>query len=368
MTRLLMLLIIALFVTACGERVEPGKTASPPDVVTGLTTLVVEPVSVPARYALPGTVESSDRGLLTARIPGQVAQIVVKEGQSLQPGDSILHISGETATSELQSAVSGVAVAERQLAEAQAYQSLAEATFARYLKLHETGAVTPHEFDRVKADLDAAEQRLGAAKASLDASRAQRRTAKTMADQATVRAPYAAEVAEIMIDVGSTLQPGTPLLSLDRSGLMQVRVALPESLAGRHQVGDRFSVELPTLNKLLTGTLTKLQPGADPHSRTFMAWLSLPEEATLKNGLFARVLVSEETGATTLLIPSAAVVTRGQLTGVYVVEDDILHYRLVRTGRVLADQVEILSGLRDGEELIVADLARAHNGARLERK
>jgi mRNA-degrading endonuclease toxin of MazEF toxin-antitoxin module len=67
------------------------------------------------------------------------------------------------------------------------------------------------------------------------------------------------------------------------------------------------------------------------------------------------------------MVPSAAVVTRGQLKGVYVVEDNVLNYRLVQTGTVHADQVEIISGLRAGEEIIAADLARARHGARLER-
>ena len=98
-----------------------------------------------------------------------------------------------------------------------------------------------------------------------------------------------------------------------------------------------------------------------------MAWLSLPEDMGLKSGMFARVLVSEGSGLTTLMIPSRAVVTRGQLTGIYVVENDILHYRLVQTGIVHGNQVEILSGLRAGEEIVVSDLARASNGARLER-
>jgi RND family efflux transporter MFP subunit len=353
MTRQLLLLTVLLTITACGERIEPGQTADQPAAVSGLATTLVEPVPVPARYALPGTLESTDRGLLSARISGQVARILVDKGQVVKAGETLLTLSGETASSDLHSATAAMTAAERHLAEAETSLELAEATYARFLKLRDARAVTPYEFDQVKAERDA--------------SRAQRSSARTMADQATVRAPYAATVAEILVDAGSTVQPGSPLLHLDRSGPLLVRVALPESLATRHQLGDHFQVELPALDKELTGTLAELLPTADPGSRTITAWLSLPEDPALKNGLFARVLLPEGAGMTTLMIPLQAVITRGQLTGVYVVENDILHYRLVRTGTVHGEQVEILSGVQAGEEIVAGELARARHGARLER-
>jgi RND family efflux transporter MFP subunit len=354
-------------IAACGDRIEPGQTSAEPTVVSGLATLVVEPVAVPARYALPGTVESTDRGLLTARIPGQVARILVSKGQVLQFGDAILVLSGETATSGLRAAESAVSAAQQQLAEAETYRGLAEKTYARFAPLWQAGAVTPHEFDKVQADRDTAVERLGSARAALEASKAQRDAARTMAEQATLRAPYAATVAEILVDSGSTVQPGMPLLALDRSGPWLVRVALPERLATGHRLGDTFQVAVPTLGKELPGTLTELQSSADPDSRTITAWLTLPEDAELQGGLFARVLMSDGSGMTTLMIPLQAVVTRGQLTGVYVVEKDLLQYRLVRTGAMHAGLVEILSGLHAGEEIVAGDLARARHGARLER-
>lgn len=368
MSRFLFILTFLSIIAACGERIEPGQTAAEPAVISGLATLVVAPVAVPARYALPGTVESTDRGQLTARIPGQVARILVSKGQALQAGDPLLVLSGETATSGLQAAEAAVAAAQRQLAEAETYQGLAEKTYARYASLHQAGAVTPYEFDKAQADRDAAAERLGAARAALDTSKAQRSAARTLADQVAVKAPYAATVAEILVDAGSTVQPGTPLFSLDRSGPWLVRVALPESLATRSRLGDSFRVAIPTLDKEVSGTLTELLPTADPGSRTITAWLTLPQDVALQSGLFARVLISEGPDMTTLMIPTQAVVTRGQLTGVYVVEDGILNYRLVRTGTVRADLVEILSGLHAGEEIVAADLARARHGARLERR
>jgi multidrug efflux system membrane fusion protein len=367
MNRFLLILTALIAMAACGERIEPGQTSTEPVVVKGLATVVVESVAVPARYALPGTVESIDRGQLTARIPGQVARILVGKGQRVEPGDTLLTLTGETATSDLLSAESAVTAAEQHLAEAETRHKLADTTYTRFVQLHSARAITPHEFDQVQADRDTATERLGAARAALKARLAQRDSARIMAEQATVKAPYAASVSEILVDAGSTVLPGSPLLTLDRSGPFLVRVALPEKLANRHQIGDRFQVELPTLDKQLPGILSELLPTADPGSRTIMAWLTLPDDVDLKSGLFARVLMSEGSGLTTVMIPVTAVVIRGQLTGVYVVENDILHYRLVQTGTEHGERVEILSGLRAGEEIVAGDLARARHGAHLER-
>jgi len=86
---MLLILTSLLLLSACGERIEPGQTASEAAQVSGLKTIVTEPVPVPARYALPGTLESDDRGQLTARIPGQVARILVTKGQVVKRGDHI---------------------------------------------------------------------------------------------------------------------------------------------------------------------------------------------------------------------------------------------------------------------------------------
>lgn len=367
MTRPLLILTSLLIVTACGDRIEPGQTTNRPEPVSGLKTTVVEPVPVPARYALPGTLESADRGQLTARIPGQVARILVSKGQVVKRGETLLTLGDETATSELQSAASALTAAERHLDEAKTGLRLAETTYARFVKLHDAGAVTPHEFDQVVAERDAAAQRLAALQAGVAAARAQYDSARTIAGQAMIKAPYAATVAKILVDTGTTVLPGTPLLLLDRSGPLLVRVALPESLAADYRLGDLFQVEIPALDKELKGTLTELLPNADPGSRTIMAWLALPEDDALKNGFFARVLLGGGKTATTLMIPAEAVVTRGQLTGVYVVDKDILHYRLVKTGNLHGDQVEILSGLMSGEEIVAGNPEKARHGSPLER-
>ncbi len=192
-----------------------------------------------------------------------------------------------------------------------------------------------------------------------------RSAARTALAYSRVTAPYAARVVRREVEEGSTVQPGTPLLVLDRLGGWRVRGELPESKAGQVAVGDPVQVEIPALNKTYPARISEVQAAADPRSRTFQVKAELPEKAEVNAGLFARMLFPGGERPT-ILVPAAAVVERGQLTGVYLVRDNILHYRLVKTGREIDGRLEILSGLEPGDSIVVGGVERARSGARLE--
>ncbi len=219
--------------------------------------------------------------------------------------------------------------------------------------------------DQIEAQREEARQGVKGAEGALAQATAARAAAKTAVAWTQVVAPYDGMVIERRVEAGSTVMPGMPLLVLDRQGNWRVRAAIPESLAGRFALGQTLAVELPSRGKTLTGTLREIVTAADPQSRSFEIKVDLPEAPGLAAGLFARVQ-APAVAALALLVPARALVERGQLFGLYVVEDGLLHFRLVRIGRRLEEKVEILSGLRAGERIVVEGVERAKNGARVE--
>lgn len=350
MRRLLPILFL-LALSACGGEIEPGRTPAAPAVIKGLVLEQIVPVAVPGAATFVGTVESLDRGLVGARIDGRVAQIAVAEGALVKPGQLLLILEQNTAAARLSEAQS-------QREAAAASLQLAEKTFARYQQLFLAEAVTPQEMDRVAADLELARQQQRGAEAGVQ-------QARTAASYCRVTAPYAARVIRREVEVGTTVQPGTPLLVLDRQGGWRVRLEVPDSRLGSLALGDPLTVEIPALRRTLAGTVAEIVPQSDPLSRTVQVKVDLQGAENLTPGLYARAFRATETSAT-LLVPAAAVVHRGQLTGLYVVEQGLLRYRLVRTGRTLGERVEVLSGLEAGETVVVEGTARAKNGARVE--
>jgi RND family efflux transporter MFP subunit len=111
----------------------------------------------------------------------------------------------------------------------------------------------------------------------------------------------------------------------------------------------------------LEAVVSEIAPAADPNSRTFRVKLDLPPDAGLRLGQFARVLIPlGETPA--LCVPAAAVVRRGQMDLVYVVEDGRARLRLVKVGKSLGPEVELLSGVQAGDLVVSEGAARLRDG------
>jgi RND family efflux transporter MFP subunit len=348
---LLSFFLLCLLLAACGRDIEPGETPAQRPVVRGLALTTVAATALPEAETFVGTVESPDRGVLAARIDGRVGRIAVREGDMVQAGQLLLTIEGNPAPHRL-------AEAEGAQKAAAARLELAEQTAGRYRQLFAKEAVTPQEMDRISAELEMARQQQRSAAAAVE-------TARTTFAYTRVTAPYAARLVRREVEEGTTVMPGTPLLALDRQGAWRVRVRLPETLFGRVGEGDAVSVEIPAAGKTLGGKVAEVLPAADPQSRAFEAKVAIVDGSGLSAGMYARVGLAG--GARpALLVPAAAIVQRGQLSGLYVVEDGVLHFRLVRTGGRLDDRVEILSGLAEGATIVAAGADRAQHGARVE--
>ena len=155
------LVLVALtLLAACGSDIAPGRSGSEPAVVKGLTTATVDSQpTVDTRYFV-GTVESTDRAILTARIDGRVTSFKVKAGDRVAAGALLLTI-GDTPTG------AQLAGAESTRQAAAARLALAEQTLARFRQLQAAEAVTPQEFDRVNSEAEQARGGLHTAEAAL---------------------------------------------------------------------------------------------------------------------------------------------------------------------------------------------------------
>lgn len=340
-----------LLLAACGGDIAPGRTTAEPTAVKGLTVATLGSEALPGIQFFVGTVESLDRAVITARIDGRVGSLKAKTGDRVAAGTLLLTLADTPTGSQL-------AGAESARQAAAAHLALAEQTLGRFEKLKASEAVTPQEFDRVASEAAQARGGLKTAEAAVE-------QARTIAGYTRVTAPYAAQVARTLVETGATVMPGTPLLILDRVGGWQARLACPEALAGKIAPGSVLQVEVPSLQRTFPASITEVEPAADPMSRSFQVKAALPDDPALAAGLFSRAAYAG--GATdTLLLPAKAVVTRGQLTGVYVVEDGILRWRLIKTGRTVGERFEVLTGLAAGEKVVVSGVDKAVSGARVE--
>jgi RND family efflux transporter MFP subunit len=146
---------------------------------------------------------------------------------------------------------------------------------------------------------------------------------------------------------------------------LQLEADVPQAIAAHCQRDARLAARVDGISGELTGTVSEIAPTADPVSRTIRVKVYLPGQPGLSSGQFARLVVPVGEG-NSLRVPETAVVQRGQLEIVFVVVKQHAQLHLVRTGKRIGDEMEILSGLRAGDAVVVEGAAPLTDGQAVE--
>ena len=122
---------------------------------------------------------------------------------------------------------------------------------------------------------------------------------------------------------------------------------------------------MDAVDRVLNGRVSQIVPSGDPATHSFLVKIDLPGTEGLMPGMFGRAYVSK--GVTvSMLVPKGAVIEKGQLKGVFTVKNNTAGFRMIKTGMVSNDKVEVLSGLTDGEEVAVSNIDKLADGSPVE--
>jgi len=371
MTRLFYLSALALsaaILAGCnGKGHEARHGENPPAlVVKGVQVETVNVSAIPDILEVVGTVKARTSAVVSARIPGTVSQLKVREGERVRKGQLLARLEAQESGAAAAAATAGADEAHRALDEAVARKRLADVTFERYERLFNEQAVTRQEFDTKQTEREVAAQGAARAEARYRQAREGARAASRMADYTAIVAPVSGVVTARQVDLGSTVFPAQPLMTIDDEGSYLLELALPESSATRATVGTPVQVTLDALNMTFDARIAEIVPAADPRSRTFTAKVPLARKG-VASGMFGRAAVTLGSGSNGILVPGRAVVEHGALTSVWVVDQArIARLRLVKVGKTVGGKVEILSGLSGGERVVVSGAEKVSEGAKVE--
>lgn len=322
-------LLPALMLVACGKHDQtPAPSAALPSI-----TVKVEAAKWSTQVAVEevvGTVRSKQRAMVEAKVSGRVVEYSATPGALVKAGDLLARLDVQEINARLD--------------QAKAVLDQAKRDFDRQKQLIASNATTRQEYD-------AAEARVKVATAGLS-------EAETMLSYAKVTAPFDGVVTRKLADVGDLAMPGKPLLEIEAPTSLRFEADLPEAILDRVKLGKKMPVRLA---KVIEGTVSEISPVADPVSRTFRVKLDLPPTEGLRTGQFGRVSVPAAE-VKLLLVPQNAVLKRGQMELVFVAQNGKAALRLVKTGKVLEGRVEVLSGLEEGEQVIMSESAKLTDG------
>ncbi|NTV43439.1 MAG: efflux RND transporter periplasmic adaptor subunit [Syntrophobacteraceae bacterium] len=383
------LLVILMLWLAGGfiEKVQPAPPASKPPPPR-YTTQKVERRTFPLVVEQVGTVRAQSEAEVSTRIMAQVREILVKEGDpvsGLEGGhaqatvlarldDRDLRSRLQQAEQQLDGTERGVESAEAKVgaAKAQLVAALAErdrsnSDYRRYQELYRNQATTGQQFEQVKTQRDVAEARVSGARREIQAAggdlerlRAQKgqteaalKEARVMLSHAAIRAPFSGRVTRKLVDIGDMVGPGQPMFVIETVTHPELHASITESLVASLKPGQEMEAHVDAVGRTFTGRLLEIVPKSDPQTRTVLIKVGLPPDSGLVSGLFARLRVVHGQYES-LVVPARSVREVGQLHLVDVMAaDGHARRRFVTLGKTHTDVVEVLSGLKENEEIVV---------------
>jgi RND family efflux transporter MFP subunit len=350
-TRFTLLLLLAGTLAGCSS--QPKTAQAAPEAVSGVAVVSAQRAQVPNWLEAMGTVRAAQSAQVAAQMMGNVVAMNVREGDRVRRGQVLAVIDDAQPRAGVERAQAMLLAADKDAVAADADFTLAQATLKRYQNLLDKKSVSPQEFDEVKARFQAAQARRELARAGQQQAQAALSQARTQLDYTRVRAPFDGVITDKRVDAGAMAAPGMPLLTVEDTRRYRLEATVDESQIQFVKQCESVPVTLDAFgDRQLTGKVTQVVPAADPASRSFLVKIDLPTTADIRSGLFGRARF-QRGQRESLVVPASAVVTRGQLQGVYVLgQDKVAMLRYVTLGKSEAGRIEVLSGLQSGEQLV----------------
>src|SRR5262249_52429444 len=239
----------------------------------------------------------------------------------------------------------------------------AEQKYDRAKELFEQGLISKQTYDEAEARRNGARAAYDMAVQNvhnLKAQAAQRSAAVALADKklkdTVIRAPFAGQVKERMVSPGQYVKVQTPVMVIVDNDPLRVRLKVPEKMAGWVAVGQAVKVQVEAYpDRAFDGKISRINPSVEPQTRSFEVEALLDNKSgLLKPGFFARASIASSHVDKALVVPQDALRYLYGVYKVYAVEKSALKETEVKLGAREGDEVEVVSGIKDGAQGAVA--------------
>src|SRR5579862_645789 len=384
----LLCLVIAAFIVA---RVRAGGAASGAARDAGADEVYaavanVKRQTVADSLSIAGQFMPYQNVELHAKVAGYIKNIYVDIGDHVHQGQVLAVLEIPELIAQVDEAKAAVHHAEEEIQRSRSEVSRAEADnvalHANAQRLVNTDKVRPgliaeQELDDAtakdrasQAQVDAAKSALAAAQQQLAVAKADQQHYAALGDYARITAPYDGVVTWRFSDTGALVQAGTsntsglPVVTVAQVNVLRLRIPVPESLAGKVRIGDAADVHVQATGEHFTGKVTRFTGALDSSTRTMQVEIDVPNpNYHLQPGMYADVTLLANSRPDALTIPITAVLRSDNKTSVLVVDSqDRVQVRQVVLGVETPNRAEVLSGLNEGERVIIGNLGAYQAG------
>jgi membrane fusion protein (multidrug efflux system) len=332
-----------LVVLAVPKLIQLRKTAAPTAAPTQKTLRVrahrVVSSQLTERLATTGTVRANEEVEIVSEISGKISDFHFKEGSAVAAGQLLLKIDDSELLADRQRALYRVELAER-----------AE---ARQQQLLDDGVISSETYDVALGELNVLRAELQLIEAQL---------LKT-----EIRAPFSGIIGLRWVSPGSYLSSQTRIASLNDLDPVKLDFSVPERYSALMKVGDEMSFRVEGFERAFPGTIYAIEPSVDAATRSLRVRARCPNsDGALIPGVFANVDLVLRSISDALTVPSIAIIPELGGKKVFVFEDGAAQPRTVETGIRAESVVQVTSGLKEGDVVIISGLQQLQPGLEVE--
>ena len=349
------------------------------------TVVVIERKKVLETLSLGGTVTARKAVSLKAQTAGRVSFVFGAEGERFQANTTLIGLSDEALRAQLYAALARRDAARAQIHNAQMqYQRELNSPRSNSAAAAPGGMGMPAMMDQMfskpiqnvmgmrnnnterASDLTERSTQVAQAHTSFREAEAQIQGIKARLRDSRSVAPFAGVIVNRHVEVGDTVQPGMPLISINAHEGFQIQVDVPARLQSSLQINMPIQVRLDGQKAFISTHLARVFPVLDPNEHTIKVELDLPLTVAAVSGMYAEVLMPETTqnNAGSLTIPASAISRKGGLPMVFLLdENNQAKLRIIRLGRQIDDEhFAVLSGVQEGDRIVCRPQAGLKSG------
>jgi len=344
--------------SATGEDKKPNeKVGQRPPVAVEVTKVTA--ANITDGIEVIGTLSSKFGAEVKSEYTGIVAEVYVTEWVQVEKGTPLARLDTREGELVLKKAQTAVEIAKANLMQVEVAANRANREYERALKLKEVGLITQQNLDDARTEREAAAVRISAAKAQIQAAEEDVEHAQTRLSKAIIRSPRKGVISWRNVNVGDYVgeMGAKPMFRIVDNRVLELTVTVPSGEMGAVRMGQALTFSTDAIpGKTFTGKVMFINPTVNESDRSVRVVAEVentPEQ--LKGGLFVKgqILTGKRTGV--IKIPRIALLTwdvAATKAEIFVVNENVAHRRTVRTGNISGDQVEIISGLASGQQVI----------------
>lgn len=350
---LLFLTTASFFMTSCGSENKKTVADTIPPIPVTISQITANNTS--PFLSVSGKIQAANGADLSTRMMGYVNKVHVNVGDKVKKGQLLVSINNTDLQAKQGQVNAGIT-------EATVAYTNAKKDYDRFQSLFADNSASQKELDDRTANFEMAKARLESAKQMKNEINAQ-------FAYSNITAPFSGTVTSKSIETGDMANPGVPLISIETPGDFEVMAMVPETEISQIKKDAEVSVLVKSINQTLKGKVVEVSTSAKNTGGQYLVKIDLDKtDANILSGMFVSVQfpVEKQSATELVLIPKEALITNGQLTGVYTVsQSNTAILRWLRLGRTFGDQVEVLSGLNSDEAYIVSAEGKLYNGAKI---